>query len=307
LSLKVPDVFTNTHISKMNKEQEGKGFPTPVARVARLLRAVEPEDTFDCLSSHSSLDSYANWLAKGSPAGAEIEVSVDSVVVDEALQIRAKTDPSVILRYAEAIEAGAKFDAVSLACIDGVLVLIDGFHRFHARKSLGEQKIKAKVSVMDYEQSRWAAASANMKNGVPLRASEVLEAFHVFMDTFQYRVGYSWLSYRQIAEKLGKPHSTIRNWIKKYYPRIFRHYKQKEVKGSYKDWDEVPSGPGKRSSKADSLAIEVVKQAQTAMKNTMNLGGTLDPSSRGELIEALRETLQELEKLPYFLPVQLEF
>lgn len=38
------------------------------------------------------------------------------------------------------------------------------------------------------------------------------------------------------------------------------------------------------------------------MQNTKNIGERLCPDTRGELIEALRNTLQELEKLPYFLP-----
>lgn len=290
----------------MKNEQ---GTNTPVVPVARLLRAVEPEDSFDDFSStHSGLDSYADWVAKGSPNGGMIEVHMDDVVLDEEMQIRKRTDPNVVQKYAEGIESGSPFPPVTLACIEGVLVLVDGWHRFFARQSLGEAKVVAFVSTMTYEEARWASASANLANGVALRPSEVLDAFHTFMDTRQYREGYSWLSYREIAKKFGKPHTTIRNWMKKHYPRIFKRYQQDEVKGSYKaDWDGVPGLPGKQPSSTDSLAVEVVKQAQVAMKNTKNIGERLCPDTRGALIEALREALQELEKLPYFLPIAFEF
>jgi IS30 family transposase len=130
-----------------------------------------------------------------------------------------------------------------------------------------------------------------------------LDAFHTFMDTYGYRQGHKWLSYRDIAKKFGKHHTTIRNWMKKHYPRLFKRYQQDEAKGSYKDWDNAPGGvPGKRPSSSDSLAKEVVKQAQGAMQNTVNLGENLTPDTRGMLIETLRDTLQELEKHPYFLP-----
>lgn len=284
----------------MNKHE---GINTPVAPVARLLRAVESEDTFEDFSSTpSGLDSYADWVAKGSASGAVIEVPVGAVVLDEGMQIRKRTDPSVVQKYAEGIESGSPFPPVTLACIEGVLVLVDGWHRFMARQTLGQQRVVAFVSVMSYEEARQASALANLANGVPLRPSEVLDAFHTFMDTYGYREGHKWLSYREIARKFGKHHTTIRNWMKKHYPRLFKRYQQDEAKGTYKaDWDGLPGMPGKRLSASDSLAREVVKQAQVAMQNTVNLGENLTPDTRGMLIETLRDTLQELEKHPYFL------
>lgn len=291
------------------KNQVRKGMNTPVAM---LLKALEPENPFDDFRSNSGdlsgLDSYENWIAKGSPDNALIEVPLGAVVLDAAMQIRKKTDPKVVRKYAEAIESGTPFPPVTLARIEGVLVLIDGWHRLNARKSLGEAKIQAFVSVMRYDDARWASASANLANGVPLRPAEVLEAFHTFMDTYGYRVGYSWLSYREIAKKFGKHHTTIRNWMKKYYPRIFKRYQQDEGSGTYKDWDGAPSAvPGKLPSSSDSLATGVVKQAKEAIANTLNLGDTLDPSIRGEVIEALRQALQKLEGQPYIMPFGSDF
>lgn len=289
----------------MNMKNE-QGTNTPVVPVARLLRAVEPEDTFDDFSSNSSgysgLDSYADWIAKGSPVGALIEVPMDAVVLDEAMQIRKKTEPNIVQKYADAIESGSQFPPITLACIEGSLVLVDGWHRFYARQSLREAKVVAFVTAMSYEEALCTSALANLANGVPLKRGEVKDAFHSFMQNYGYRQGHKYLSYREIAQKFGVHYTTIRNWVKKDYPRIFKRYQQDEVKGDYKDWDGVPGSPGKRPSKADSLALEVVKQAQTAMKNTTNMRDRLCPDTRGVLIEALRETLQELEKLPYFLP-----
>jgi transposase-like protein len=224
------------------------------------------------------------------------------------MQVRKKTDPRVVEKYAEAIESGSPFPPVNLACIGGALVLVDGWHRLSARKVLGEVKVVAFVSTMSYGDARLTSALANLANGVPLRPAEVLEAFHTFMDTQGYRIGYSWLSYREIAKKFGKPHSTIRNWMRKYYPRIFKRYQQDEGKGTYKDWNCVLGAvPSKRPSSSDSLATGIVKQAKAAIANTLNLGDTLDPSSRGEVIETLRQALQVLEGEPYFLPFGSDF
>lgn len=291
----------------MNNKIE-QGTNTPVAPVARLLRAIAPEDNYDAFSSpRSGLDGYKNWVAKGSPAGGLIEVPVDAVVLDETMQIRKRTIPNTVENYAASIKAGSPFPPITLACIEGVLVLVDGWHRFYARKSLGEAKVRAFVSVMSYEEARQASALANLANGVPLRPSEVKDAFHTFMQTYGYRVGYSWLSYREIAKKFGVHYTTIRNWMKKDYPRLFKRYQQDEVKGEYKDWDGVPGVPGKRPSPTDSLALEVIKQVQVAMVNTKNIGENLTPDTRGRLIETLRDALQELEKYTYALPSEPDF
>lgn len=286
----------------MNMKNE-QGINTPVVPVPRLLRAVEPEDTFDDFSStHSGLDSYADWVAKGSPAGGLIGVPVGAVVLDEEMQIRKRTDPNIVQKYAAGIEAGSPFPPITLACIEGALVLVDGWHRFYARQSLGEAKVVAFVTAMSYQEALCASALANLANGVPLKRSEVRDAFHSFMQNYGYRQGHKYLSYREIAQKFGVHHTTIRNWVKQDYPRIFKRYQQDEVKGDYNDWDGASGSPSKPSCPTDSLALGVVKQAQAAMQNTMNLWENLTPDTRGEVIENLRDTLQELEKHPYFLP-----
>lgn len=220
----------------MNMKNE-QGINTPVVPVPRLLKAVEPEDIFEDFScTPSGLDSYADWVAKGSPAGGLIGVPVGAVVLDEEMQIRKRTDPNIVQKYAAGVEAGSPFPPITLACIEGALVLVDGWHRFYARQSLGQQRVVAFVSAMSYEEARQASALANLANGVPLRPSEVRDAFHTFMQTYGYRQGHKYLSYREIARKFGVHHTTIRNWMKKDHKRVFKHYQQDEAKGTYKDF-----------------------------------------------------------------------
>lgn len=191
----------------MNKHE---GINTSVAPVARLLRAVGPEDTFEDFSStHSGIDSYEAWVTKGSPAGGLIEVPMDSVVLDEQMQIRKRTDPNVVERYAAGIESGSTFPPITLACLDGMLVLVDGFHRFYARQSLRQRRIVAFVSTMTYEEALCASALANLANGLPLRPCEIRDAFHTFMQNYGYRQGHKYFSYREISKKFGVHHTTI--------------------------------------------------------------------------------------------------
>lgn len=288
---------------------EDPGIPTPVVTlkpVARLLRAVPSQEPWDDFSSTSStLDSYADWVSKGFPAGAKILVCVEDVVLDSSLQVRKQTSQSTVKRYAESMGEGCTFPPVTLASVDGVLLLLDGWHRIAAKQSLGENSTEAVVTQMTYDEARWAAAKANLEHGLPLAASEVVNVFHVFIEAREYRRGYTWLSYREIGTLLGKSHTTIRYWMEKYYPRLFKKYQARATnKDQAKAWDGTP---GRKAEAVTPAFSEVVQEVQVSMGNARNIAGALDENTRGVLIESLRNTLRDLESLPYALPIEPDF
>ena len=249
-------------------------------------------------------DTYACWVGKGSPDNAVIAVPIADIVLDKSLQVRKKTYPSTVRKYADAMEAGKEFPAIRVACIDGILVLVDGWHRIGAKASLGKGTVAAIVSHMTYEEAKWAAAQANLDCGLPLNAGEVREAFHAFMEAKMYRKGHTWLSYRDIAAQLGKPHTTIRNWIKKYHPRIFKRY---QLLDPTKGYSGNPDADHFNEAIPDEPFAEVIQQAHTALDNTQNISKSLRPETRGIIIEKMRETLQKLEMHPYQLPQPCDF
>ena len=267
---------------------------------------MNPRDPWDDFSfTPNDLDSYTEWLAKGSPAGAVIAVRIDDVVLDPSMQVRKQTSQATVKKYAESMGEGCVLPPVTLASVDGVLVLVDGWHRVAAKKSLGEQSMEAVVTEMTYDEARWAAAKANLEHGLPLAKQEVVEVFHVFIEARRYREGYTWLSYRDIGKQLGKSHTTIRYWMEKYHPRLFKKYQERATsKDQIKVWDGTPA---KKSDPESPAFSEVVQAVQVSMGNARNIAGALDEETRGELIEALRSILRDLESLPYTLPSPPEF
>jgi len=237
------------------------------------------------------------WLAKGSPEGQRVEVPLSCIVKDPEFQVRKRTSQATMKKYAVAMEAGCVFPAVQIGAVEGVLVLIDGWHRIGALEILEEDSVVAVVSRMTYDEAKWAAAKANLQHGLSLNDTEVLDAFRAFVEAKAYRTGHTWLSYRQIAQEFGRAPATIRTWMQRHFPKIFRKYQDRASnKGGKEEWS---GSSGRKKKEASSLAKKVIQDAQAAMSNARKLGETLEPEALGSLIEALQDTVEALKKLPH--------
>jgi hypothetical protein len=125
------------------------------------------------------------------------------------------------------MQAGAEFPTVVLAHINGSLYLVDGWHRIEASLLNDHLLIWAVISEMTLDEARWEAAKANTIHGLPLKTKELREVFRAFIDTRQHEHGSEKLMpYREIAKRIGKGFSTIRNWMRADYPMLFRKYQQ---------------------------------------------------------------------------------
>jgi hypothetical protein len=240
------------------------------------------------------------WLAKGSPQGQKVEMPLSHMVKDPEFQVRKRTNQQKMKQYAESMEAGCEFPPVQLGAVEGVLVLLDGWHRVGAKEILEEDSVVAVVSPMTYDQAKWAAAKANLHHGLSLTDTEVLDAFRAFVEAKAYRTGHTWLSYREIAQEIGRSHGTIRTWMERHFPKIFRKYQERASSPVAKE--EWSGASGRKKKETNSLAKKVVQDAQAAMSNARKLGKTLDPRDLGSLIEALQETVAALKKLPHTKP-----
>lgn len=243
---------------------------------------------------------FDEWLTKGSPQGQQVEVPLSCIVKDPELQVRKRNSLPTMKKYAESMDAGCVFPPVQLAAVDGVLVLLDGWHRVGAKEILDEDSVVAVVSPMTYDEAKWAAAKANLQHGLSLTDTEVLDAFRAFVEAKAYRTGHTWLSYRQIAQEFGRAPATIRTWMQRHFPKIFKKYQDRASnKGVKEEWSGASS---RKKKEANSLAKKVIQEAQVAMSNARKLGKTLAPEALGNLIEALQDTVEALKKLPHTKP-----
>lgn len=216
-------------------------------------------------------------------------VPIHDILRDDVFQVRMRVEPRVVRQYAEAMQTGAEFPPVTLAHIDGSLYLVDGWHRVAAALTNNQYLILADVFEMTFDEAQWYAAKANTEHGLPLKAKELREVFRAFIDTRQHVQGQKLMPYREIAKRIGKPFSTIRNWMKADYPRLFEKYQQM-ANGAPDDTD---------FDREAKIMERRLTKAEADIRNVRNTGRTLDPENLGKLIHTLREILSDLETKPY--------
>lgn len=157
-------------------------------------------------------------------------VTTETIVIAQLcraseFQIRTKLCPNTRKRYAAAIKAGQELPPLQVALVEGVPCLVDGYHRAAAMESLGLEKTYAIVTKATRPEAIWMAAEANMNHGLQLKPRELREVFRVYIRTGRHKKGRGRLkSYREIAQELGRPHTTIRHWMEKDFKKLFNEY-----------------------------------------------------------------------------------
>ncbi len=193
-------------------------------------------------------------------------------------QVRKKLCPQTVQRYAAAIKAGQELPPLQVAVVDGVPCLVDGYHRAAALEQLGCPTAEATITETTREEAQWRAAKANLTHGLPLKNSEIRNVFRVYIRSGRHKKGSGRLkSYREISLELGRPHTTLRLWMEKDFPKLFFQY----------------SGP---SYAADGgyqpLALRPPQQAQVAIDHLENARQALQGISCPNAREAARDHLQ---------------
>ncbi|MDO4425021.1 MAG: ParB N-terminal domain-containing protein, partial [Planctomycetia bacterium] len=128
------------------------------------------------------------------------------------LQIRVKTDPETVDRYAQLYTDGQYLPPVHIVeATDGNFYLIDGHHRYAAAQKAGLEEINAVLDDenVTFEGMLFAAIQANAKNGLALTSKDRQRAAELLI------INKPGLSLRQIAQEVGISKSSVENYIKK--------------------------------------------------------------------------------------------
>ncbi|MFP6862575.1 ParB N-terminal domain-containing protein [Pseudomonas sp.] len=205
-------------------------------------------------------------------------ITLAQLVRSRDFQIRTRLCTSTVNRYASAIKAGADMPPLQVALVDGVHILVDGFHRAAAYEALGYAEVDASVIEATRDNALWMAAEANTRHGLPLTGKEHREVFRTYIRTGQHLKGKRRKSYREMQADLQKQHTTLRNWTEKDFPGLFRVMggDNRSAEGGLPDQPAPPPADARGPLKA----LEGVRQAYQE---------TTCPEAR----QAIRERLQE--------------
>lgn len=94
-------------------------------------------------------------------------LALDSIVIDESVQARAKMMTKVVEEYAEAMHEGDVFPALDVFQKDDIYILADGFTRHAAAKLAGRTEIDCTVHAGDLRDAKLFAVGANSRHGHP--------------------------------------------------------------------------------------------------------------------------------------------
>lgn len=252
--------------------------------------------------------SCADSLTTG-PEWREEWIPLGSIVRLEDLQVRQRLDPRAVHRYAERTTAGHLPPPIKVARVatsgGPVLYLVDGWHRMeagalqHGGEFDNPGEVLALVADLSEADSRWEAAGANMDHGVPLKPSEYRAVLKAFIRAGKHKhKGGRLMSYREIGEAIGKPHTTIRNWILKDFPRLAA-----QLGGG----EHGNSQAGQPDRNIEPLAEALCRQALEAAQGILQGATAMSPEGRHEVAQQLGSVLATLIALGTVEPVEEPF
>lgn len=225
-----------------------------------------------------------------------VDVLTTRIVKSKELQPRNGLNDATVKRYAQQMEAGHIFPPVTICRVGDVLYLADGWHRLAAAEMNNAGFIKAIVIESTIEDARWAAGEANLRHGLPLKRSEIRNVFRLFIKARKHLKGKKRMSYAEIGAVLGKPKTTIRNWMIKDFPRIAAGMSSDE-EGMNTKWSPEPPETSKEILK---------RQIREATEQLLPMLQGLYADDREEMIAHVREMLTDAEVESPFEPPKVE-
>ena len=223
-------------------------------------------------------------IAVAEPVWREEWIQLNSIVMHAPLQVRRRLDAGAVKRYRDMTKAGSEPPPIKVGRHDGQNFLVDGWHRVEADalvhlKDYEGDTVKVLVADLSEAQVRWEAAKANMGHGVPLKAAEYRNVLKAFIKAGKHRGPRGALmSYRDIGEVIGKGHTTVRGWIEKDFPKLFRQMGGSD--GGNPNAEQPPLEPY-------TLADELRDEAMRALDSIVTSLKGLTPAVRWELVRQL--------------------
>lgn len=243
------------------------------------------------------------------------DLNIADIVRREPFQIRSGLNLGTVKRYAGILKQGGTLPPVTVAEIvipgtapkgrpmkgfgdirEGVLVLVDGFHRVEAHLLNGGHSVCAEVVPATKEEALWLGAKANLAHGLPLKMKDLRGVFRRYIHSKQHRKPHGELkSYREIAADLNgmRSHVTLRAWMRKDFPKLFKSMGR----------DDQAKAPGGLPDASPMQANEVLHaEHMGALVDMRSAAELLTPAQRWESFDALKATLAVYEELPREAP-----
>jgi hypothetical protein len=220
-------------------------------------------------------------------------IKISDIAVRDDWQVRNKIDAATVNNYKTIYKNGGALPPIQVARVDGALRLVDGWHRLEALKLLGQTDVDATIFDATMSEARWAAASANLSHGLPLKSKEVRNVFNAYITARRhYKTNGRVKSYRDMEADLGHrvSYRTLNTWMKKDHPKI-----AKAMAEQYGEGDKARYHDGD-APKPDT--ITPLRVAAASLDNALAEARSMSPEERRYLLDYAGRLLRKLETLP---------
>lgn len=127
------------------------------------------------------------------------------LVVDSCFQSRIGINKDVVNEYGGLVADGVPFPPIQVVKANHQLIVVDGFHRIEAYRSIGRDRIEARVQAGDRSTALRLAIQANQGHGQRLSRQDKRRCVEMALDDFEL----SCLSDREIARLCGVSNTLV--------------------------------------------------------------------------------------------------
>ena len=139
-------------------------------------------------------------------------IALDKIKIDpDKYQIREDINEDAIAHYLECIRGGISLPPIHVVEIDGVLILADGFHRYHAHLRHGSNTISTVIVAKNEVDGVRTAITNNTLHGVRLTRADRRRAALMYVEALN-RADME-VSQAEIAKMLGVSQPTVGRWL----------------------------------------------------------------------------------------------
>lgn len=221
---------------------------------------------------------------------------IKDLTLDTRFQARSRMDLQVIKDYEAVISENRDMPPIKVVRIQDVLYVVDGFHRIHAYRNQGRDRIEADVVDGNDRLALELAVSANQAHGLRRSNQDKTKAVEMVLDDLELMgesdrfiaklCGVSPPFVGDIRTRLEKPKASSR-YARKAYVKVESH----EVKIF-----SPPTAFGEPDFDVNAELAELLEKENVELKDRLALGftdGTADEKNLAQqLIDDLREQLR---------------
>ena len=224
---------------------------------------------------------------------------IKDLLLEQKYQARSRMDPQVIKDYEGLISEGVEMPPIKVVSIQNQLYVVDGFHRVHAYRNQGRDRIEAEVIESTAQDALILAISANQAHGLRRSIQDRNKAVEMALEDIEL----ARQSDRQLAKLCGVSQplvSSVRARMDK--PKSLSKFARKSQFKSkpYEVKDlSPPTAFGEPEFDAHAELVELLEKENEELKDRLALGfteGTVDEKNLAQqLIDDLREQLRIAE------------